>query len=285
MGLRHCHFETMLSGPPPEVSWVEALTENYLCWEDGRTRRPLSTLEKIRKKLPVALHGVSLSIGAAEALDLSYLKRLKDLADQIEPCWISDHLCWTGIDRHNLHDLLPLPYTAETVHWIGEKIDRVQNALNRRILLENVSSYAEFSDSEMTEWEFIREIALRSGCGILLDINNVYVSSYNHGFDPKEYLRAMPWDHVGQIHLAGHSNRGTYLVDTHDHPVCDAVWDLYRGIVAQAPAVSTMIEWDDQIPEWPVLANEVVKARTLWETECKKNELPPGNATQFAATV
>lgn len=267
MGLRHAHFDVFLGKKYRAVSWVEALTENFLAWEDETYRRPFSVLEKIRQDLPVALHGVSLSIGSADRLNHSYLKRLKNLSERISPCWISDHLSWTGVDGQNLHDLLPLPYTEEAIRWIVEKILVVQEYLGRRILLENVSTYAEFEGAEMPEWDFLREIARRSGCGILLDVNNIYVSAKNHGFNPLTYLKAIPPESVGQIHLAGHTNKGTHLIDTHDAHVCDDVWDLYHWVARSFPVASTMVEWDDKIPEWEILEEEVIQAKTIWEEE------------------
>lgn len=265
VGLRHKHFDDVLRKQYRDISWVEAITENFLPWEDEIYRKPISVLEKIREDLPVALHGVSLSIGSADPLNHKYLRRLKSLAQRISPCWISDHLCWTGVDGQNLHDLLPLPYTEEAVEWIADRVMQVQEFLGRRILLENVSSYVEFADSEMAEWEFVGEIAKRADCGLLLDVNNVYVSSKNHAFDPFEYLKTIPWERVGQIHLAGHTNKGTHLIDTHDEPVCDDVWDLYRWVVQNCEPVSAMVEWDDQIPEWTVLEDEVRKAKRVWQ--------------------
>lgn len=266
-GLRHCHFEDYLNKKNKEIEWVEALTENYLPWEDEVPRRPYQVLEKIRKDLPVVFHGVSLSIGSVDPLSVSYLKRLKDLAKRFEPIWISDHLCWTGQGGENMHDLFPLPYTKEAMNWVVERISRVQEYLGRRILIENVSSYVAFSDDEMTEQEFISEVAKRADCGILLDINNIYVSSRNHNFDPMDYLKHIPVDRVGQMHLAGHKDKGTHCIDTHDHPVCDSVWDLYRFAAKQFPNVSPMIEWDDHIPEFERLEQEVAKIKRIWKEE------------------
>lgn len=263
VGLRHRHFQNFLKGDYGSVEWVEALTENYLPWEDGRLRCPFSTLMKIRENLPVVLHGVSLSIGSVDPVDEGYVKRLKDLAERVQPVWLSDHLCWTGVAGENLHDLLPLPYTEEAIANTVEKISTVQDRLGRRILIENVSSYAEFQHSKMPEWEFVSEIANRADCGILLDVNNVYVSAVNHDFDPYDYLRGIPWERVGQLHLAGHTNRGTHCIDTHDEPVCDGVWDLYRWVTEHAGPVSTLLERDDNIPPLPELILELEKARAI----------------------
>lgn len=263
VGLRHHYSEHFSSARPAKIDWVEAITENYLPWEDGTWVRPIELLEKVRAHTPVALHGVSLSIGAAEPLNESYLWRWKELIERIEPAWVSDHLCWTGSSAHNAHDLLPLPYTKETLNLLVEKVSRVQEYLGRRILLENVSSYVEFAHADYTEWDFLATLVKKADCALLLDVNNVYVSSINHGFDPRTYLEAIPVDRVGQIHLAGHRNKGKYCIDTHDEPVCDAVWELYRWTAGHFGQVSTMIERDDRYPDWNELASEVDRARNL----------------------
>jgi len=266
-GLRHEHHETLLKEPPATIDWVEAIAENFADWTDGRKLSGMEDLEKIRSHYPVVVHGVSLSIGSVDPLDLNHLRRVKTLLERVDAAWFSDHLCWTGVDGKNLHDLLPLPYTEEAVVRVSEKIQRVQDFLGRRILIENVSSYLSFSHSEMSEWDFINEILRRSDCGILLDVNNIYVSSVNHGFDPLQYLKAIPPQRIGQIHLAGHTNNGDHLIDTHDEPVCDAVWDLYRWVTSELGTFSTMVEWDDQIPPWSGLETEVAKARQIGEQD------------------
>jgi uncharacterized protein len=207
----------------------------------------------------VMLHGVSLSVGSCDPIDKAYMKRLKELIDIVQPHIVSDHLCWTGIDGKNSHDLLPVPYTQEALQLIAEKIDQVQNILGRRILIENASSYLEYADSEMTEWDFISALIKQADCGLLLDINNVYVSSVNHSFDPKKYLKNIPHQRVGQIHLAGHSDMGGYLIDTHDHDVCNDVWNLFRWFTSHYGKFSTMIERDGNIPEWNILEKELIK--------------------------
>ncbi len=262
-GYRSFYADKFTASRPEKIDWVEVITETYLPWEDGTWVRAISTLEKIRSFMPVALHGVSLSIGAYEPLNDSYLWRWKELVDRIEPAWISDHLCWTGFSTHNAHDLLPLPYTNETLNLVCEKIARVQEYFGRPMLVENVSSYVEFNKADFAEWEFLAELTRRSGCALLLDVNNVYVSSLNHNFDPMDYLRGIPLGSVGQIHLAGHRNKGTYLIDTHDEPVCDDVWNLYRCTAKRFGQVSTMIERDDRYPEWNELVAEVDKARKI----------------------
>jgi uncharacterized protein (UPF0276 family) len=260
LGLRVEHYGAILEGEP-RVDWFEALTENYLV-PGGK---PLDNLMRIRERYPMVLHGVSMSIGSTQPLDRNYLAQLKALAARVEPHWISDHLCWTGIAGRNLHDLLPLPYTEEALANIVERVKTVQDILERRILLENVSSYVTFRSSEVTEWEFLREVAQHADCLLLLDVNNIYVSSVNHEFDPLEYLQAIPVDRVQQIHLAGHENHGDYLIDTHDHPVPDPVWELYDAAVRRFGNVSTMIERDDNIPPLEELVAELDAARQLAE--------------------
>jgi uncharacterized protein len=258
LGLRPPHYEALLDGRPP-VDWLEIITENYLV-PGGK---PLDYLERIRARYPVVMHGVSLSIGSTDPLDRRYLREVRELAGRIEPAWISDHLCWTGVEGHNVHDLLPLPYTQEALAHVAARVAEVQDLLGRQILLENVSSYLSYHASEMTEWEFLGEVAQRADCAILLDINNIYVSSVNHGFDAKRYLRAIPKEHVRQFHLAGHSDMGDHLIDTHDHPIAPPVWALYREALARFGAVPTMIERDDNIPPLDELLDELGLARAI----------------------
>ena len=258
LGLRVPHYDAILA-TRPAVDWFEVLTENYLV-PGGR---PLHYLQRIREHYPLAMHGVSLSIGSSAPLNRDYLRELKSLAQRIEPAWISDHLCWTGVAGRNTHDLLPLPYTEEALAMVVERVSTVQDFLGRRILLENVSSYVEFRDSDLTEWQFLAEIAVRADCLILLDVNNIYVSAVNHEFDPLEYLNAIPAGRVQQIHLAGHEDHGAYLIDTHDHPVPDPVWELYGAAVRRLGRVSTMIERDDHIPPLEELCAELERARAL----------------------
>ncbi len=258
LGLRVDHYEAILGGEPP-VDWFEALTENYLV-PGGK---PLNNLQRIRERYPIALHGVSLSIGSTAPLDAEYLAQLRALAARIEPVWISDHLCWTGTGGRNTHDLLPLPYTEEALAHVVRRVQAVQEALGRRILLENVSSYVAFRDSDLTEWEFLAQVARRADCLILLDVNNIYVSSVNHGFDPLTYLAGIPLERVQQIHLAGHENHGDYLIDTHDHPVPDPVWALYAQTLRRCGPLTTMIERDANIPPLKELCAELDAARAL----------------------
>jgi len=261
LGLRPEHYSAVLDRRPA-VDWFEIISENYLV--DGG--KPLHYLDRIREHYPMVMHGVSLSIGGSDPLDPDYLAGLKRLAARVEPAWVSDHLCWTGVDGRNLHDLLPLPYTEEAIAHVADRVGRVQDCLGRQILLENVSSYVTYTDSRVSEWEFLSAVAERADCWILLDVNNVYVSAHNHGFDPLAYLDGVPGDRVRQIHLAGHSHNGSLIIDTHDHPVPDPVWDLYVETVARLGPVSTMIERDDDIPPLEVLLEEMVQARTLAES-------------------
>lgn len=260
LGLRVDHYEAILADRPA-VDWFEALTENYLV-PGGR---PLHNLMRIRERYPMVMHGVSMSIGSTAPLNLEYLAQVKALAARVEPAWISDHLCWTGVAGKNLHDLLPLPYTEEALKHIVSRVRTVQDILGRRILLENVSSYVSFRDSRLTEWDFLRAVSEQADCLILLDVNNIYVSSVNHEFDPYEYLNAIPVERVQQMHLAGHQNHGDYLIDTHDHPVPDPVWDLYAAAVRRFGRISTMIERDANIPPLTELVTELVAARRVAE--------------------
>ena len=258
LGLRPEHYLEVLESRPA-VDWFEIISENYLV--DGG--KPLHYLDRIREHYPMVMHGVSLSIGGSDPLDAQYLAGLKGLAGRVEPAWISDHLCWTGVDGRNLHDLLPLPYTEEAIAHVADRVGRVQDYLGRQILLENVSSYVAYTDSGVSEWEFLSAVAERADCCILLDVNNVYVSAHNHGFDPLAYLDGVPPERVRQIHLAGHSHNGSLIVDTHDHPVPDPVWELYAEAIARLGPVATMIERDDDIPPLDVLVAELARARSL----------------------
>lgn len=261
LGLRAAHYEDILA-TRPVVEWFEILTENYLI-PGGK---PLHYLDRIRAEYPVAMHGVSLSIGSVDPLDRDYLRQLKALATRIEPLWISDHLCWTGVAGKNLHDLMPLPHTEEAVSHVAARVSRVQDFLGRRILLENVSSYVTYRASNLAEWDFLSEVARRADCMILLDVNNIYVSGRNHGFDPLAYLDGVPRERVQQIHVAGHDDCGDYVVDTHDSPVADPVWDLYAEAVRRFGAVPTMIERDDKIPRLADLVAELGTARRVAAT-------------------
>lgn len=258
LGLRPDHYPDFLAGPQP-VDWLEIISENYMV-PGGR---PLAMLDRIRADYPMVMHGVSLSIGSDEPLDRSYLADLKALEQRVEPLWISDHLCWTGINAHNSHDLLPLPYDAPALQCVVDNIGRVQDFLGRRMLIENPSSYVTFRSSDRSEWAFLAEMAERADCLLLLDVNNIYVSARNHGFDPLDYLAGLPADRIQQIHLAGHSDMGDHVIDTHDATVCDAVWDLYSTAIGMFGPVATMIERDDDIPPLVDVIDELDRARGL----------------------
>jgi len=260
LGLRTQHYQHILQHHPA-VDWFEAMTEDYLV-PGGRA---LHYLDQVRANYPVVLHGVSLSVGSNDPIDFEYLAKVKKLIERVQPAWTSDHLCWTGVDGVNIHDLLPLPYTEEALKHVAERVKRVQDFLGRQILLENVSSYITYKDSQITEWEFLAAIAEQADCLILLDVNNIYVSSFNHGFDPLDYLNGIPVNRVRQFHLAGHENCGDYIIDTHDHAIIDPVWNLYSEAVRRFGKVSTMIERDDNIPEFPELFAELQQAKQIAE--------------------
>lgn len=258
LGLRVDHYPNFLH-EPPAIDWLEILSENYMV--PGGL--PLHNLDRIRERYPMVMHGVSLSIGSTDPLNPDYLKQLKALAQRVEPAWISDHLCWTGVEGRNLHDLMPLPYTEEGVRHVAERVQQVQDYLGRRILLENVSSYVSYPQAEMAEWEFLAAIAERADCLILLDINNIYVSSFNHDFAAHDYIDHMPPARVQQFHLAGHRNLGNLIIDTHDEAIIDPVWALYAHATRRFGAVATMIERDDNIPPLPELLAELDHARAI----------------------
>ncbi|HEH5970992.1 TPA: DUF692 domain-containing protein [Legionella pneumophila] len=258
LGLRPNYYEEILTSKP-DLDWFEILTENYLI-PGGK---PLYYLDKIREYYSIVMHGVSLSLGSTDPLNWDYLKQVQELASRIEPVWISDHLCWTGIHGLNTHDLLPVPYTTEAIQHIVSRIQEIQDFLKRPFLIENVSSYLTYKQSEMSEWDFILEIVKQSGCYLLLDVNNVYVSSFNHNFDPMAYINSMPPGRVAQIHLAGHTNHGDYIIDTHNAPVIEQVWDLYEATIQRLGPVSTMIERDDNMPDFSELLSEINHAKRL----------------------
>ena len=258
IGLRRQHYAGVLAGEAA-CDWFEAISENYLA-VGGRARR---ILRAVRERYPVTLHGVSLGIGGTDPVDEGYLRALKALAAEVEPAWVSDHLCWTGVGGRTSHDLLPLPYTEESLENVVSRVAHVQERLRRALVLENVSSYVRWRVSTMPEADFVAEVARRSGCGLLLDVNNVFVSATNHGFDAHAYLAAIPRGSVWQFHLAGPSEAGPLLVDTHDHPVRPEVWELYRAAVARFGRVSSLVEWDDRIPELPVVLAERDKAAAI----------------------
>lgn len=265
LGLRPDHYEAVLN-ERPRVDWFEILSENYLVGGG----KPLHFLDRVRARYPLAMHGVSLSIGGTDPLDRDYLRALKALAARVEPLWISDHLCWTGVDRLTLHDLLPLPYTEEALAHVAARVREVQDRLGRQILLENVSSYVTYAHSTLTEPAFLAEVARRADCFILLDVNNVYVSAVNHGFDPVAYLDALPAARVRQLHLAGHERTDTCLIDTHDAPIAEPVWALYAHAVRRFGEVPVAIERDDRIPPLSELVAELDSARSIVESALRE---------------
>ena len=269
LGLRRSHYEDFLkvrTGKGPQVDFLEVISENYM----GEGGRALRVLSQLREHYPVILHGVSMSIGSARGLDAKYLARLKALAQRFEPLWVSDHLCWTRSSAHNSHDLLPMPLTEEALQAVCDNIDHAQNVLGRTMLFENPSSYLTFPEDELTEWEFLTEMTRRTGCYLLLDVNNIYVSAANHGFSAMDYLKGLPLDRVRQIHLAGHDPANedrALIIDTHDREVCDGVWELYalaKEMIEQP--VATMIERDENVPSLPELLAELDRARALGDS-------------------
>lgn len=256
IGLRTVHFPHILEHWP-DLDWFEILSENFM----NTGGRPLLVLDQVAERYPIAMHGVSMNIGSADPLDLDYLAELKRLSVRCGARWVSDHLCWTGVDGTNLHDLMPLPYTEEALALLVERVGIVQDILEAPLVLENPSTYLEFSYSAMTEWDFLSQLAQATGCGLLCDVNNIYVSSQNHGFDPLTYLRALPWAHVVYFHLAGHTRYETHLLDTHDHPVCDEVWQLYAEACRLSRGRSTLLEWDGHIPSFDEVRAEAWKAK------------------------
>ncbi|MFK7894411.1 MAG: DUF692 domain-containing protein [Myxococcota bacterium] len=293
VGLRTAHYADVLerghtreeatgSTEVLSVDWFELLSENYMV--DGG--RPLRILEEVRALTPVALHGVSMNIGSSDPLDADYLNDLERLIKRVDPSWISDHLCWTGVGGHQLHDLLPLPYTEEAIRHVAARVRQVQDRLGRPLALENVSSYITYKEDTLSEWEFLLAIVEEADCGILLDVNNIYVSAHNHSFDAERYIDSIPPGRVFQIHLAGHSRSDEILIDTHDHPVCDEVWALYERAIARLGPVSTLIEWDDQIPTYARLVEEANKARGIMNRTAPPETAPstsPGETPHVAS--
>lgn len=256
IGLRTVHFAHILN-EWPEVDWFEIISENFM--DCGG--RPRYILDQIAERYPIVMHGVSMSIGSTDRLDIDYLQKLKQLASDVKAHWVSDHVCWTGVASQNTHDLLPVPYNEETLKHLAARVRIVEDLLERPLVLENPSTYVTFRDSTMTEWEFLKYLTEETNCQLLLDVNNVYVSSVNHDFEPKEYLDAIPVDRVVQFHLAGHTDMGTHCIDTHDGKVVDPVWELYRYAHQRGVRASTLLEWDAGIPEFDVVHAEVLKAR------------------------
>ncbi len=277
VGLRTVHFGHILSQHPP-VDWFEVLSENFL----NTGGRPLYVLDQVVERYPVALHGVSLSIGSTDPLDLAYLKELKGLADRTRARWVSDHLCWTGVLGRNTHDLLPMPYTEEALRHTIARVREVSERLERPLVLENPSSYLEFAASTLTEWEFLARLAEEADCGLLLDVNNVFVSAFNHGFDSREYLAGIPADRVVQYHVAGHTNKGTHILDTHSDHALPEVWELYRLAWGRTGPTATLYEWDENIPEFEVVHAEARKALARREAFPAR---PPAEGTAAPAVA
>jgi uncharacterized protein (UPF0276 family) len=258
LGLRTVHYAHILE-QRPAVDWFEIISENYL----ETSGRPLDFLDAIAKHYPIVMHGVSLSIGSTDPLNLEYLRQLRELRDRVKAHWVSDHLCWTGVASRNSHDLLPMPYTEEALAHVVSRVKQVQDFLGAPIALENPSTYAELSGASMPEWEFLARLAELADCAILLDVNNVYVSAHNHGFDPAVYLDAMPFDRVIQLHVAGHTDHGTHIIDSHIGPVVDPVWKLLALAHRRAAGVPILLEWDAEIPAFEVVHREALRAREL----------------------
>lgn len=271
VGLRAKHFRTVIK-ERPAVDWFEIISENFMDSQGW----PAEALSEIARHYRIVPHGVSLSIGSSEPLNQPYLKRLKQLADRIAAPWVSDHLCWTNCNGFNSHDLLPMPYTESSLQHVADRVKHVQDFLGRRLLLENPSSYLSFKSSSMPEWAFLAELVERADCGVLLDVNNVYVCQRNHGWDPEPYLAALPAGRIGQIHLAGHTDYGSHCIDTHIGPVPDSVWALYGDALARFGSVSTLIEWDEAIPEFPDLQAEASRAKAWMQGQGK----PVGDAAR-----
>ena len=262
IGLRTVHFPHILS-KHPAVDWFEILSENFM--DTGG--RPMWVLDQVAERYPIVMHGVSLSVGSTDPVNFDYLCRLKALAGRTNARWISDHLCWTGVSGLNTHDLLPMPYTDESLAHVAERVRIIMDFLERPLFLENPSTYLEFTSSHWHEWDFLAELTERTGCGLLLDVNNVYVSAFNHGFDPMEYIEHVPVGRVAQIHLAGHTHKGTHILDTHSDHVIDAVWKLYRRVYERMGGIATLLEWDEAIPAFDVVHAEARKARQYRESE------------------
>lgn len=275
VGLRHAHFPYLMTTAPTQwgVDWFEIISENFIDHEGHAAH----VLEHVAAHRPVVMHGVSMSIGSSAPLDRAYLLKLRRLAERVRPAWISDHLCWTGVNGRNTHDLLPMPLTPESLAHVADRVRAVQDYLGRPLILENPSTYLTFQASQMSEPEFLGMLAEATGCGLLLDVNNVYVSAANHGFDPVAYIEALPAAHIVQVHLAGPSDCGTHLLDTHDQPVPAAVWPLYALAQHRTAGVATLLEWDARIPPFPELVDELAKAKTV-----RDGSMPDAGAVRAA---
>ena len=261
VGLRKDHFGHILENWPT-VDWFEIVSENFMDTEG----RPLYVLDQVAERYPIVMHGVSMSIGSTDPVDFDYLRKLKSLADRVDAVWLGDHVCWTGVAGLNGHDLYPIPYNEETLEFLVERIRIVQDFLERPLILENPSTYLTFASSTMPEQAFLASMSEDADCGLLLDVNNVYVTCRNHDLDPREYLEGIPYDRVVQIHLAGHTDKGTHCIDTHDGRVIEAVWELYRDALARGGATATLLEWDAKIPPFEEVHTEALKAAKFRDT-------------------
>lgn len=279
LGLRTKHYPDILANEP-DVDWFEIISENYM----QTAGRPLHILDKIAERYPIVMHGVSMSIGSPDPLDRAYLEELKALRNRVNARWLSDHLCWTGFAGKNTHDLLPLPYTEESLAHLVKRVREVQDFLETPLLLENPSSYVEFSGSTLTEYEFLARLAEEADCALLLDVNNVYVASYNHGYDPYAYLDAIPMDRVVQFHVAGHTNNGTHIIDTHIGPVIDPVWELFREAYKRCGGAAMLLEWDAEIPSFADTHAEALKARDYASFPERPKRRQPTNAAPNPAS-
>ena len=283
IGLRSRHFGEITANWP-DVAWFEAISENFM--DSGG--RPGYIIRQVAERYPVVLHGVSMSIGSTDPLDMAYLSRLKILADDIKAPWVSDHLCWTGVSGVNSHDLLPLPLNEETLQHVATRVNQVQDILQRPLILENPSTYIRFTSTTMREPDFLRALTEETGCGLLLDVNNVFVSCFNMGDDPLSYLETFPFERVVQLHLAGHEHCGTHIIDTHDQPVCDGVWELFRFAWQKTEGASTLLEWDGDVPELQRVIQEVETARRYMSGDVDLSRLtsdPQGKADSISTPV
>ncbi len=282
LGLRHVHFDYILQHWPA-VDWFEIISENFM----DSQGYPSYVLRQIAERYPVVMHGVAMSIGSTDPLDFDYLRRLKKLADAIQPAWVSDHLCWTGVLGWNTHDLLPVPLTEATLQHIVGRVRTVQDVLERPLMLENPSTYLNFAFDSIPEWEFLSQLTEETDCGLLMDVNNIYVTCFNHGLDAVQYIESIPHHRVVQFHLAGHENLGTHIVDTHDHPVLDAVWELYRLAWQHTGGAATLLEWDNHIPPFPALQAELMKARAYMQGESNRDRpaTEPPSPTPLSSPV
>lgn len=279
VGLRNKHFPYLLNNEDPLVDWFEIISENFMD-NYGYARY---ALERIAEKRPVVMHGVSLSIGSTDPLSMDYLTKLKALEQFIKPQWVSDHLCWTGVANVNTHDLLPMPLTEESLKHVISRVNQVQDFMGRMLVLENPSTYIEFKENTLTEWEFLSALATETKCGLLLDVNNVYVSAFNHGYSAEQYVRSLPHHHIVQMHIAGPSDCGDYMIDTHDHPVPTPVWHLYKLAQELTGGVSTLLEWDAKIPEYPELVAELNKAKKVLLGEIPDEAIPQANIEELVS--